>query len=396
MASNDYQNMKKDRSIFINRKFRLSLILIYLAIIIVALFIALQTTNNKNKNNRANTKAEKANISTFYTQQEQFHSSLLAALASWSVNIVESNGNLSNAQDKHKIINIEIIYEDSSDIEQIVSIVSKQAAAIGGEVIQHNQGSKSADVVAILDIKLKGELSHQIFLINKKKEAVSLKRVAIIIDDLGYNLEMIHALVEINKPLTLSIIPHLKHSKATAQIAHSRGYEVMLHLPMEPENYPKYNPGAGALLIKMTPDEIYRTVIEDISSIPYIKGVNNHMGSRATQDYTMMREVLKIIKEQNLYFIDSQTSVHTVAYQVAKELGIPSAIRTFFIDEADEAPDVIYTERELKSLYEYALKNGYAIGIGHAYPATIQALKKVLPDFDDSKVKLVFASEIVS
>jgi polysaccharide deacetylase 2 family uncharacterized protein YibQ len=385
--------MKKDRSIFISRKFRLSLILVYLAIIIVALFIALQVTNNKNKNNIANTKAEKPNIPTFYTQQEQFHSSLLAALSLWNVNIVKSNGNLSNAQNKHNIINLEIIFEDLSDIDKIVSIVSNQAAAIGGEVIKHNQGPKAADVIAILDIKLKGELSHQIFLINNKKEADSLKRVAIIIDDLGYNLEMINALVEINKPLTLSIIPHLKHSKATAQIAHSRGYEVMLHLPMEPENYPQYDPGAGALLIKMTPDEIYRTVIEDISSIPYIKGVNNHMGSKATQDYTMMLEVLKIIKEQNFYFIDSQTSEHTVAYQVAKELGIPSAKRTFFIDEA---PDVIYTERELKSLYEYAVKNGCAIGIGHAYPATIQALKKVLPDFDDSKVKLVFASEIVS
>ncbi len=393
MTSHSYQRNKRDKSIFGNRKFRLSLILVYLAIIIVALFIALQTTNNKNKNKIANAKVKKTSIPTFYTQQKQFHDSLLVALSSWNVNIIEENEKSGSAQHEHQFISLEIIFEDSLDLNRILSIISTEVTIIQGSLVERNQINKVTQIVKVLDIKLEDKLSHQIFLINKDNGDANLKSVAIIIDDLGYNLEMINSLVEINKPLTLSIIPHLRHSLQTAKIAHNKGYEVMLHLPMEPENYPQKNPGVGALLIKMTPDEIYRTVLRDISSIPYIKGVNNHMGSRATQDYNMMQEVLRVIKEQNLYFVDSQTSEHTVAYQVAKKMGIPSAIRTLFIDEIQ---DMAYTEREIKSLYEYANKNGYAIGIGHAYPTTIQTLKKVLPYFGDSKVKLVFASEIVS
>jgi polysaccharide deacetylase 2 family uncharacterized protein YibQ len=393
MTSHNNQRNKRDKSIFINRKFRLSLILVYLAIIIVALFVALQTTNNKNKNKITNTKVNKTNIPTFNTQQKKFHNSLLAALSPWDVNIIEENEKSSSAQYEHQFISLGIIFKDPPDLDRILSIISTEVTIIQGSLVERSQINKAPQIVKILDIKLEDKLSHQIFLINKDNEDANLKSVAIIIDDLGYNLEMINSLVEINKPLTLSIIPHLKHSLETAKIAHNKGYEVMLHLPMEPENYPQNDPGVGALLIKMTPDEIYRTVIRDISSIPYIKGVNNHMGSRATQDYNMMQAVLRVIKEQNLYFVDSQTSEHTIAYQVAKEMGIPSAIRTIFIDEI---PDMVYTERELKSLYQYANRNGYAIGIGHAYPTTIKTLKKVLPYFEDSKVKLVFASEIVS
>jgi polysaccharide deacetylase 2 family uncharacterized protein YibQ len=393
MTSHNYQRNKRDKSIFINRKFRLSLILVYLAIIIVALFVALQTTNNKKKNTIVEKKVQKTHITTFYAQQKQFHNSLLAALSPWNVNIIGENEKSESTQHEHQFISLEITFEDSSDLDRILSIISTEVTIIQGSLVERNQINESTKIVKILDIKLEDKLSHQLFLIKKDNRDAHLKSVAIIIDDLGYNLEMINSLVEINKPLTLSIIPHLKHSLETAKIAHNKGYEVMLHLPMEPENYPQKDPGAGALLIKMTPDEIYRTVMKDISSIPYIKGVNNHMGSRATQDYDMMQEVLRVIKEQNLYFVDSQTSEHTVAYQVAQEIGIPCAIRTLFIDEI---PDMAYTERELKSLYEYANKNGYAIGIGHAYPTTIQTLIKVLPYFEDSKVKLVFASEIVN
>lgn len=375
-----------------DNRFRLTLIMLYLLLLAGALFFALHATNNEKKDNTEVAKIEEQNLTSFSLMQEKLHKELISTLKSLQIDVEYIKENAADVSDGNHIIQLKILLNGSLPIEEFRRIMQSKVELFEGELLEENLALKPKDAIKIFKILLNNKPSHRLIIVRKSKEDADRKKIAIIIDDLGYSLDMLYALIEINQPLTLSIIPHLKYSRKTAQIAHERGYEIMLHLPMEPENYPANNPGLGAILTHMSPDEIYHTVLEDIASLPYITGVNNHMGSKATQDYTIMKHVLKVIKEHNLYFIDSQTSDHTIAYKVAQEMGVPTGLRVIFIDKIQE---VSYTEKELKSLFVYAENNGYAIGIGHAFPSTIKALKNVLPNINNDEVNLVFASEIV-
>jgi len=328
----------------------------------------------------------------FPSKQEKLHKDLIATLKSLEIDINHIKENVADINDDNHIIQLKILLPDFLSVDEFKSTLLKRVELFEGELVELPSSSLPKDAIKILEISLNEKPSHRLIIAKESKKEMDIKKISIIIDDLGYSLEMLNKLIEINQPLTLSIIPHLRYSRKTAQIAHDKGYEIMLHLPMEPENYPANNPGLGAILTHMAPEEIYHAVLENIASLPYIKGVNNHMGSKATQDYTIMKHVLEVIKEHNLYFIDSQTSDQTVAYKVAQEMNVPTGLRVIFIDKIQE---IAYTENEIRSLYDYAKNNGYAIGIGHAFPTTIQALKNSLPEMNSHGVKLVFASEIV-
>jgi polysaccharide deacetylase 2 family uncharacterized protein YibQ len=125
--------------------------------------------------------------------------------------------------------------------------------------------------------------------------------VAIIIDDLGYDRHLAEKLIDLNAPLTLSILPHSPHQESIARLAHDRGLEVMLHLPMEPVEYPEINPGPGVLLAAMGPDELLRVLEEDLAAVPHIQGVNNHMGSRLTARSEQMYQVFSVLKRRGFF-----------------------------------------------------------------------------------------------
>lgn len=215
-------------------------------------------------------------------------------------------------------------------------------------------------------------------------------KIAILIDDMGNSKKVDDAVLSINAPLTIAVLPLLKESRRTAESANSSGKEVLLHLPMEPQDYPRSNPGQGALFTSMDDIAIVTQLYEDIKSVPGIKGVNNHMGSRFTEDKEKMRIVLKQLKDNDLFFIDSKTSPRSKNDKMAREIGIKAAARDVFLDnEQNEG----YINEQIKVLKGTAVKNGYAIGIGHPHPETLAALKKALPeiqkDFD-----IVHASEL--
>ncbi|TKJ28168.1 hypothetical protein CEE39_10365 [bacterium (candidate division B38) B3_B38] len=130
----------------------------------------------------------------------------------------------------------------------------------------------------------------------------------------------------------------------------------------------------------------------NVRSIPYLKRMNNHMGSRITLDREAISKVLVSIRKHRPLFIDSRTSEDSIAYEVARQMEIPSAARTIFLDEVTE---VSHSKKQLLRLGELAQLNGYAIGIGHIYPSTIEALKKTLPLLQRKGVELVFTSEVV-
>lgn len=220
---------------------------------------------------------------------------------------------------------------------------------------------------------------------------VSLPRVAIIIDDMGYDLNMAEKLLSLDAPLTFSIFPHSPFQEAILSRAGEKEIETMLHLPMEPVEYPAVNPGPGALLTRMTPDQLILQLKKNLDALPSAKGVNNHMGSKMTTVSTHIYQILSVLKKRDLFFIDSLTTPHSLCKSTARLLQIPFAQRDVFLDHL-LTPEVV--RRQLKRLIRIANHYGEAVGIGHPHNVTYQAIREMLPELR-KKVRLVPASEIV-
>ncbi|MCU0601749.1 MAG: divergent polysaccharide deacetylase family protein [Desulfobacterales bacterium] len=216
-------------------------------------------------------------------------------------------------------------------------------------------------------------------------------RVALIIDDLGYDRQMAEKLIDLNAPFTLAILPHSPHQEAIARLAHDRGLEVMLHLPMEPVEYPEINPGPGALLTSMGPDELLRAVEENLKAVPHIKGANNHMGSRLTANSEQMYQVFSALKRHGFYFVDSRTTDESVCRPSARLFQIPFAQRDVFLDHAHDPASI---RKQIRELVRIAQRKGEAVGIAHPHPATYTILKEELPALRQ-QVEIVPASRLV-
>jgi polysaccharide deacetylase 2 family uncharacterized protein YibQ len=217
-------------------------------------------------------------------------------------------------------------------------------------------------------------------------------KVAIIVDDMGGDRAALTELLALKYPVTLAVIPFLEYSVETAETAHKKGREVMLHLPMEPLDYPHYNPGRGALFTFMTPEEFTGTLAEDLAAVPYVSGVNNHMGSSLTQDPEKMEIVLAAIKERRLFFVDSRTTAKSVAYDLAVKLGVPACERNVFLD--NEA-DVAKIKNRIDELIGKAKANGKALAICHPRPETLRALKEMEKRLTASDIQVVPVSGLL-
>jgi uncharacterized protein len=217
-----------------------------------------------------------------------------------------------------------------------------------------------------------------------------LPRVAIIIDDAGENLDLLEQLVELPFSVTVSVIPGTLHDAESAGWAKRHGFEVMVHLPMEPEAYPEKDPGKNAILTSMNNRKLKETTLDLIEEIPYASGVNNHMGSRFTQSAAKMIPVMEMIARKELYFVDSRTTPFSTAFQVAQFEKVPSAERNLFLD--DDSRQIVDRFQEL---VELAKIQGTAIGIAHLRTATMEVLKSIdLSEYRD--IQFVFASELCS
>jgi hypothetical protein len=252
-----------------------------------------------------------------------------------------------------------------------------------------------------IDIRLNGVKSHAVVLLTVPRPGQGPARpdsesgpeglVAIVIDDLGLSLAAARCFLALEAPLTLSILPFQPETRAVAEEAHRAGRPILLHLPMEPAGYPVVDPGPGALLRAMDRAEVERRVEEAVRDVPFIIGVNNHMGSRYTEDAERMAWVLAGIKKRGLLFLDSRTSAQSKAFQTARELGIQAAERTVFLDNIQEAEAIRVQIRRLVAL---ARQRGRVVAIGHPYPITCQVLKDEY-NYLTSKVELVPITSIL-
>jgi polysaccharide deacetylase 2 family uncharacterized protein YibQ len=220
----------------------------------------------------------------------------------------------------------------------------------------------------------------------------ALPQVAIIIDDMGYDKELAQKFINLDGPLTCAILPFCRFSTEIARIADHKGCQVMLHMPMEPNEYPAVNPGKGALLASMTPDERIGQLEKNLDAVPYIKGVNNHMGSKLTTLSDEMNQVFSVLKKRGLFFIDSRTSAATQTRSSARLFKVPYAERDVFLDHVQTRAAVL---AQLESLMRIAEVSGKAVGIGHPHEVTYEVLARMMPELK-KRVHLVPASEIVA
>ncbi|HPJ93870.1 MAG TPA: divergent polysaccharide deacetylase family protein [Deltaproteobacteria bacterium] len=215
-------------------------------------------------------------------------------------------------------------------------------------------------------------------------------RIAIIVDDLGLSMEPARKIGAIEADLTFSILPQRPHSTNVANYLHGQRKEIILHLPMQGNGK---DPGAGALYADMSRDEIVAVVKEDLRSVPYISGVNNHMGSVVTADNGIMRLVFTELKRDGLFFIDSLTTNKSVCRRAAQDIGLPFNARDVFLDNEKSGE---YIRCQIEKLISIAMKHSEAIGICHPYPETIAALKKEIPRIKELGIEIVPVSTLVN
>jgi polysaccharide deacetylase 2 family uncharacterized protein YibQ len=212
-----------------------------------------------------------------------------------------------------------------------------------------------------------------------------LPAVAIVIDDLGYQKQLALDFIELKVPLTLSFLPQAPFAGELVRQADQKGKETMLHLPMEPKEFPQVDPGPMALLTRMSNEEIQNILEKDLEAFPQVSGVNNHMGSRFTENREKMTLVLTMVKKRKLFFLDSRTTPYSAVFPLASQLGVKAIQRDIFLDNNTEL-DAIREQMEL--LIRLAQERGFAVACGHPYPQTLQVIKEKMPELQQ-KVHLV-------
>jgi len=216
-------------------------------------------------------------------------------------------------------------------------------------------------------------------------------RLAIIIDDLGYDRSAGDAVLALGFPLTVSVLPHLPLSGELAEEAQRRGDQVMLHLPMESEA-DGAKPEDIELRVGMSAAQVDAALAGMLETVPYAAGVNNHQGSRATADPTLMQALMPALRQRGLFFVDSRTDAKTVAYDMAERAGVPAASRKVFLDDIASRGAIL---KQLDLAARDAQRDGFTIAIGHPRPATVAALAEGVPQLEARGIHLVFASELV-
>jgi polysaccharide deacetylase 2 family uncharacterized protein YibQ len=217
--------------------------------------------------------------------------------------------------------------------------------------------------------------------------------VGLIIDDLGNSLPEGQRVLRLPGPVAAAILPHTTHSRELALAFQRADREVLLHLPMQPKEHETATPGPGTLELGMSPHELAHMLEYDLSTVPHAIGVNNHMGSLLTEKREPMRHVMQSLRKRGLLFVDSLTTPDSVAAQVAREHQVPTLVRHVFIDNERE-PRAI--EQQLRALVQAARSRGYALGIGHPYPETLEALERWLPTLAQANIEIVPLSTLLA
>ncbi len=283
--------------------------------------------------------------------------------------------------------------------------ITKAVRGAGGSVVQVIE--RGPDWRGLMSLEIHVGLgdfeTHRILLSESADEPVARApaaddrpKVAIVIDDFGYNRSAAtHQLISLGVPITISVLPHTPYTAEIAEAAHRVGKEVLVHIPMEPRDYPKVNAGEGVLLTSHTHAEIRELARSAVAAVPHAVGANNHMGSAFTKDRARMRVVTETLRAEGLFFLDSMTTPESVGLSEASRAGVPTVRNRMFIDSSLDEHGTVDVESQLQALAAIARRRGSAVGIGHPRKDTISVLVRLLPRMEEQGIELVFVSELV-
>ncbi len=224
-------------------------------------------------------------------------------------------------------------------------------------------------------------------------QLVQAASISIIIDDIGYNYKQGLKAITLPKAVTLSILPTAPYANSLGKQANNAGYETMLHIPMQAiNNAPQEH---QTLTTDMSKIQLQATVSNFINEFPYVSGLNNHMGSLLTAKTDHMDWLMETISShltQSLFFVDSRTTTETQALDSAQQFAIPSTRRDVFLDNSITTEDIL---AQLQILKQKAKTEGFALGIAHPHPTTINILKQELPKLMAQGFELIPVSEYI-
>lgn len=330
------------------------------------------------------------NLKTYSEKREQFNKEFLKMLEK---NSISYNYFKDKHGKYHFKIDIKNLKFDSLLLK--TQIIVKQLK--GNLQLSEIKTLKNKSVL-LFNLEFNRKISH-IILVNKVKEhEAKIKKednspkIAFIIDDIGFRKNASIELKELNIPITGSILPNTPFAKEEAKVLNSYGLEEMIHLPMQAENSNIEHPRDVFVTINSTNEEIRKLIKEAKKIIPFSKGLNNHMGSLITARRGIIKRVLKIVKKEGLFFIDSRTTPKTVAYDVAKELKIRTTYRDVFLDDIQTYS---YSTDQIQKLIEIAKNKGKAVAIGHPFETTFKAIRDSINDIYSNGIKIVFVSSLL-
>ena len=227
--------------------------------------------------------------------------------------------------------------------------------------------------------------------LNAQQWAMPAPSISIIIDDMGKRLEAGQRVLALPGPVACAFLPQARYTPSLANSAHATGKEVMLHLPMDSVDRRPLD--AGAVTLDMTEQQFVATVKAGLASVPHAVGINNHMGSLLTRHPGHMLWLMRLMQHQApLFFIDSRTTVETVARLVAVENGVPASERNVFLDNQLDADEIRF---QFNRMLQLARKQGTALAIGHPNSLTLAVLEQQIPKLKQQGIRLVPVSELI-
>lgn len=273
--------------------------------------------------------------------------------------------------------------------------ITDKVKEVGGKVIKVEENSSgTAIIMRIFDPEIK-----KYFVLNIRADEKGLYKditdLSIIIDDFGnFGGEWLDEFLKLDRAITFSILPGLPYSKEVMHKAYEQGREVIIHIPMEPITYPQDDPGKDAIFVELSEKEIEKRMQKYIKELPFAIGANNHMGSMVMQYRKPLEPVMRVLKENEMFFVDSHTTNKTVGWELAREMGIPSYLVDFFLD-VEDVSQTGFDEKITEKILQYAKTHSEIVVITHCKRSSLNSLTKILNNLKNTNVRLVPLSDIV-
>lgn len=226
------------------------------------------------------------------------------------------------------------------------------------------------------------------------RQSAKGKKLAVIIDDLGNGMQGTEEIMALPVKVTVAVMPFLPTTEADARKAHEVGHDVLIHLPLEPKQGPTRWLGPGAILTKMSDEEVRKKVEAAIDNVPYAIGINNHMGSKVTGDERVMSIILDVCRERGLFFVDSRTNYRSIIFKLCKQKGMPQIKNDIFLDDVHTEAHI---SRQMDKVAEQVHAEGKCVTIGHVGTKgrkTAAVIKKYIPKLQGQDIEFVGISEM--